>query len=199
MFGLGDKQNHKIYDREGTKVSINRIGLDDFPHLVALYHQMTPESLYNRFHVRGVHHFDDARVLQEAKRLVMIPSRTGRGWLAFASGRRLGLDVADTPVVIGGMRVIYSDLHDRLVAHVSAAVRDDVHGRGIGTELFQFACDWAKTQGIERLIATTLPGNTAVQRSLQKLPYNTQLEADEGEDIITIYLSKEAEYLASFA
>ena len=197
MFPTCQKQPYKFQDRLGAPITIYPLNENAVTYLIELYDHMSPESLYNRFHA-NVHDFDEKRKQYEAERLADIPRESGKGWMAFASGDVVGLDPS-TRIVVGGMRVIYPDPSDRKIARVSAAVRDDLHGRGIGTHLFQYAADWAKRRGVEKLVATILPGNAAVRRSLQKLSYGVHFDFDGEVDVVNIYLSRTAEYMATFA
>ncbi len=174
---------YQFYDKLGARISIRRMTLDDKAHMIQLYHNMSADSLYQRFHT-SVHGLDANSISREADKLIYLPNDHGRGWLAFDAQNN---NEANWPV-IGGMRVVYDNLPDRTTAEFSTAVRDDYHGRHIGSELLNYACDQAERLGIEKIHASVLPENTPMLQTFRKLPYAITYDQNETDDLVTIHL-----------
>lgn len=155
----------------GLHVCVRPLGPQDAPHLVDIFEHLSPESRYRRFNI-PLTNPDPELVWRRAQAMAEVDPDRGRGWLAFADLP----DRPDTPVA--GIRYIRTDGD---VAEVSLAVRDDMQGIGIGTELFRIVGRHAYHDGVRKLVGYVQSSNRPLWGSLRQLgvPLERKLEGTE--------------------
>jgi RimJ/RimL family protein N-acetyltransferase len=135
-------------------------GLQDF------FHALSDNSLYRRFlslrkdmpHER----IQEFTVIDYTRDLVL---------LAFSPD-----DPEGTPVAMGQ----YCGMGDTHFAEVAFAVREDVQGRGIATEMLDTLTFVAKKRGLLGFTASVLQENRAMLRVFQKADFRVQGGPEEG-------------------
>jgi acetyltransferase len=153
---------------KGLLVHIRPLHPDDDRHLVDLFGHMGPESRFLRFNL-ALPNPDPELVWAEAQRMSRIdPARDG-AWLVFA-------DLPDQPQApIAGVR--YIRLTDEM-AEASMAVRDDMQGQGIGSEMLRFLIAQARAAGLVKLTASVQRSNRALWRLLQSSGLSLSFESE---------------------
>lgn len=168
---------------QGMKVRVYRLTPGDAEHLIDLFAHMSPASRQFRFN-EYLDHPDPEYVRREAARLANVTPEQGAAWLAFA-------DLPDQPdAPVAGARYVRTE--DPAVAEISAAVRDDLQQRGIGSELLFRLAERAKADGIHRLVASFHTGNKAIWSLLAESPFHVTTEVHGTETEVIIDLERPA-------
>jgi acetyl coenzyme A synthetase (ADP forming)-like protein len=158
--------------RDGTVVVLRPYVEADRDLLEVMTERLGPESRRLRFHSAGV------RVLPER----LLGGAGSRSFCAIARGELLGV-------------ASYAPLRDPEIAEMAVAVADDVHGRGVGTLLFERIATAARTEGIERFLALVLPENRGMLDLLGQLGFSSKRVLGQGEIEVEVDLTPTAAYL----
>ncbi len=146
-----DNESSYFQAKNGLRVEIRPVCDEDAPYLVDLFEHLSLQSRYQRFN-RPVIDPAPEFVESSARDYAHIESPS-EGLLAF-------VDLPGQPhAAVGGGRFI---VFEPGVAEVSLAVRDDLHGQGIGTEILRRLIEDARKAGIKKLVASVQASNRAV-------------------------------------
>ena len=140
---------------DGGTIHLRPISADDDAGLVELYERMSDESVYLRF-------FSPIprAAAAQLERLTTIDYRDHMAFVA---------ELADELVAVAR----YDRTGDG-TAEVAFAVRDDQHGRGLGTLLLEHLAAVARANGITAFAADTLPHNRKMLGVLRDAGWETQ-------------------------
>jgi len=139
-------------------VELRLISPDDAHRLAAFHERLSAETIRRRY-------FTPHPVLS--------PDEIHRFTHVDGEERLAVVAVLDDEIVGVGR---YESLPGTGDAEVAFVVRDDVQGQGIGTRLVERIRDEAAAHGKRRLVAETLPENTAMRRAFRHLgPEVTQV------------------------
>lgn len=171
---------HQFLAENGLPVRVRLLRPDDAGHLVDLFNHLSPESRYRRFNI-PLKDPDPDLVWQEAQAMADVDPAHGHGWLAFA-------DLPDQiDACVGGIRYLRTDDG---VAEVSLAVRDDVQGLGIGTELLHIVGHHAYRAGVHKLVGYVQSDNRPIWSSLHQLGAPVERERQGTETYVEVDLEE---------
>jgi acyl-CoA synthetase (NDP forming)/RimJ/RimL family protein N-acetyltransferase len=131
---------------DGGTIEIRHAGRSDFDRVLAFHQEMSPDNLYLRFFS-----LSKRAAEQEAQRVCRPPGPDHAALLALLSDEVVGVASYEPTARIGA-------------AEVAFAVADQMHGRGVATLLLEHLVSFARSGGVTRLTAETLPENTAMLR-----------------------------------
>lgn len=154
-------KQYQIRTKTGILLYLRHIQKGDAPYLVDLFEHMGPESRYRRF-LQSLDNPKPGLVWREAERIVKGDPATHDGLIAFADLPQQ----LDAPVAV--VRYV---MVEPGVAEVALSVRDDMQGKGIGTQMLQLLTVRAREAGVKKLVATAQNENEAVWKVLGKLPF----------------------------
>lgn len=158
---------HRFITRQGLEVRVYRLHAEDAERLVDIFDHMSAASRYLRFN-EYLDHPDAEYVRREAQVLAQVDDKRGGAWIAVA-------DLPGEPdAAVGGVRYVRTPVPG--IAEVSVAVRDDLHGQGIGSELLVFVARRAKASGIHKLAASFHTSNRAIWALLAAAPFQVATE-----------------------
>ena len=86
-----------------------------------------------------------------------------------------------------------SKLHGSSEAEFAIQVRDEYQGTGLGTELLARLLDFARDEGIERVVAEIMPENTGMRRVGEKLGFQFKRIPDSQNLLASIELEPKVE------
>jgi acetyltransferase len=147
---------YEFLTKSGLQVRVRPVRPEDAPELVDLFEHLSPHSRYRRFNP------DPDEVLRESERLAGVSSEEGAAWLAVADLP----DEPDCPIAVTRYQLIPPD-----TAEAAIAVRDDVQGQGVGTQLLLFVAGQAQLAGIDKLVALVQHDNVAIASLFKYSPY----------------------------
>ena len=133
----------------------------DEVHFIDIFEHMGEESRYQRFN-QSQSNLSINKIRTEAQRMVEVTVENGLGLIAF------GEVAGETAVPIAAAR--YIKMNEK-TAEVAMSVRDDMHGQGIGTILFNLLLEEAKKNGLTKLVGMMQNSNTAMWIVFDRLPY----------------------------
>lgn len=166
--------------RSGETIRARPLLPEDAPYLVDLFENMGADSRYHRF-LQTVENVEMERVWSEAERIASGTAVDSRGFIAFC-------DMAERPnVPVGAVRFVRLDSGD---AELAISVRDDMQGKGIGTELMLMLVDEAEFEGVERLVAVVQNDNAGVWAILRKLERPMDRVSDGSSTEVVIHLGQ---------
>jgi acyl-CoA hydrolase/RimJ/RimL family protein N-acetyltransferase len=152
--------------KDQSRVFLRPLKLTDEPMLRELFYKLSPESVHYRFFrmIRAMPHEKLQELLRidyEADMALVVLTRS----------------TEDAQVV-----AIAHYLNDRRTNFAEAAflVRDDWHGKGIGTALMNMLVDIARQKGIAGFSASVLAQNHGMLRIFHKCGYAVESELDDG-------------------
>ena len=158
---------HRFITQKGLAVRVYRLRSDDAEWLIDLFDHLSATSRYLRFN-EYLDHPDAEVVRREAQVLADVDAKRGGAWIAVA-------DLPGEPnATIAGARYVRTPVTG--VAEASVAVRDDLHGQGIGSELLVFIARRAKADGIHKLAASFHTSNRAIWALLASAPFQVATE-----------------------
>ena len=146
---------------DGGIVHLRPARAEDGEGLLGLYSRLSPESLYLRFFSPV-----PAPVALELERL---------GDIDYERRFALVAELGDDIVAIAR--------YDRVgagMAEIAFSVQDDQQGRGLGTTLLERLAAIARTKGIDRFTARTLPGNRKMLQVFGDAGFTVHKTFDEG-------------------
>jgi len=152
--------------RDGRPAYLRRAGLKDLEALERLVERTSPESLYFRF-------FGGIKANRDAARALLAQSPEGVGITLIVT---VGDGDREEVVGVGGFTPAGKD-----EAEVGFLVRDDFHGKGIGTLLLERLALAAEEQGIRRLSAYVLPDNQKMLEVFQHSGFEVTRRYEGGE------------------
>ncbi len=136
--------------RDGTRVHLRPIRVDEAPHLLALYDRLSADSLYFRFFA------------------VPDKDRAKAEYLAHVDYVDRYALVAEVGGTLAAVARWERDLSDPTRAEVAFTVADDLQGRGLGSLLFRRLATLARARGIATFEAEVLPGNEKMLRVFRR-------------------------------
>lgn len=170
-----DEQDPEIVTRDGKRISCRLMQPTDAPLLVELFHRLSPESRRRRFHY-PVDVIEDEKMLEVARRLADVDNRTLRGAVAAVE------DEADGEQIVGVARLMRPmGQPDSPEVEAAITVRDDYHGRGVGTELLRRMVLLAKRMQAKYIVAEIEADNYAAVRLFRELNLITISTTTHGE------------------
>ncbi|MBK8047005.1 MAG: GNAT family N-acetyltransferase [Anaerolineales bacterium] len=153
---------------------------DDVPLMVAMFHQLSPESRRRRFHT-NVEHVSDELIYQRAGELANVDNETNRGALIAIYAGPAGEEM------VGSVRLARpADKPDSLEAEAAIVVRDDFQGQGVGQELLRRMVLLAKKMRVKTIVAIFEPDNEGAIRLFRELNLPSELTIHHGETIMRI-------------
>ena len=164
--------------RDGRTLRLRPPGRDDVPALTAFFRELSPQSLYNRFH--GTVAVDDTL----AERFVE-PDFIERGAL---------IGVTEGKIVAVGN---WARLRDPRSAEAAFAVADELQGFGAGTRLLERLAAFAGEAGIERFVAEVLPSNLAMLKVFAGAGLDVHREIAQGNVEIVFPIAATSEYVSA--
>jgi GNAT superfamily N-acetyltransferase len=169
---------HRFSAENGLAIRVRAMWPTDAPYLVDIFEHMSAQSRYLRFNL-PLQDPDPDWVREQAERLSYLRPYEGRAWLAFA-------DLPEQPEApVGGVRYVAVS-HDS--AEVALAVRDDLQGLGIGTNLLEFAARKAYSEGYRKLTGVIHSTNLPLWRSLKRLGVPIKTVRDGSTTILEVDL-----------
>ena len=138
--------------RDGTKLTIRPIRPEDEPGMVRFHATLSDESVYRRF-------FSQLKLESRIRH-----ERLTR--VCFIDyDRQMALVAEKAAEIVGIGRLVKSPLKNE--AEVAAIVTDAFHRKGIGRELVARLVRFAREEKLERLVASVLTQNPAMQKLLE--------------------------------
>jgi acyl-CoA synthetase (NDP forming)/GNAT superfamily N-acetyltransferase len=147
---------------DGATIEIRAATPGDLTMVRAMHEAMSPDHAYLRF-------FSLSRLSaeQEAARVCRAPGPDHAALLAF-KGRDL-VGVAS-----------YEITGQASAAEIAFAVRDDMHGLGVGTLLLEHLVSAARRRGVRTFVASVLPENAEMLRVLADAGLTARRQAQDG-------------------
>lgn len=161
--------------RDGAVLQARLLRPDDADGLLELFHQLSPESRRQRFHT-DVERIDQKTLITRAQQLADVDNRREDGAvLAILQGE-------ERPQIVGVARLARPlGRPDHAEAEAAIVVRDDFHGRGVGTELLQRLVRLARRMEIEILVAVIEADNEPAIRLFRNLDLPRTVQTRRGE------------------
>jgi GNAT superfamily N-acetyltransferase len=141
MTAAAERQPHDLHLRNGVRVSLRPVGVDDESEILEFLTNLSAESRRRRFFTAAI----DLRA--ETHRELAVPSADQHGLLARVAGRG----------VVG--HAIYVRLPLAARAEVAVEVADDFHHLGLATQLVIRLAQDAEERHITQFFADVLPEN----------------------------------------
>ncbi len=162
--------------RDGTEVRLGPVHPDDARRLRALFHRLSPESVYLRFL--------EARkdlTLERAQEFATVDYEHSMAIVAV-------VDEGDEENIIGVARYGEDPSHPEAGADTAVVVQDSFQGRGLGTLLLRRLVVYARDHGIKALRASVHHSNAQIMRFVRRSGLPTQKSLEEGGWEITLDL-----------
>jgi len=154
--------------KDGQEIGVRHLRFDDAVYLVDIFENMSSDSRYRRFH-QPADNMHPGRIWREAETIAHLGASRQEGLLAFA-------DLPNRPnAPVAAAR--YVCLGDGC-AEAAVSVRDDMQGKGIGTQLLVMLTEEAHEHGIQKLVADVMNNNRAILAILWKLPFVVTRQPD---------------------
>lgn len=164
--------------RDETEVTLRPVVPEDAQRLQALFHRLSPESIYLRF-------------LEARKELSLEQAR------AFASvdyERAMAIVAAvqegDVEKIIGVARYGEDPEHPDAGAETAVVVEDAYQGRGLGTILLYRLVTYARDRGVQSLRAAVHQSNAQILRFIRRSGLPTEQKLRDGVWDITLSLTE---------
>jgi acetyltransferase len=167
--------------RQGLRVTIRRVRLDDGPGLLELLCGLSARAIRLRYLV--ARSFSPRTAQAEAER--MLRGRAGRVVTLVATIVEAG---ANRIVAVGEL---IPSASDPSVAAIALVVRDDYQGQGLGRNLLDQLVRQARASGVSHLRADLLAENRAVCQLLDGLGLPINATSSYGEISAIIALNRE--------
>lgn len=177
---MTEHYEHVFEAADGLQVMVRRVRPDDAPLLIDVFKHMSRASRFYRFN-EYLDNPDPDYVRAKADELAKVDPEQGTALLAFATLPGEGY------VPVAGARYMRTG---QRAAEVAVAVRDDLHGRAIGSHLLEYLMGLARTQGVRWLLATFHVNNQGVWQLLRRSPYQLHREVRRGEVDVVIDLEQ---------
>lgn len=177
----------RVLLKDGSTALLRQAKEEDLPKVVDLLESVSDESRYRRF-------FSGSRSSEElARRLLQVGDPEEELTLVILHGHPGNLDIVGM-----GSYVRLENSPD--VAEPAFLVRDDYHGRGIGTLLLERLALMAVKNGIKEFEAHTLPDNRKMKDVFEKSGFPVKSYRDDGSFKVTfpVLPNKEMVELSEF-
>ncbi|HSJ54301.1 MAG TPA: GNAT family N-acetyltransferase [Anaerolineae bacterium] len=161
-----------VHLRDGTAVTIRPIVPEDAPLLQALFHRLSPESIFFRFLGRP-----KELPRQQAERLANLDYRRQMAFVATLGGD-----------IIGVARYAQSSYHEEGLMEAAVVVEDEYQSRGLGTILLNHLSDYAREQGVLAFLASIHQTNDRILGFIRKSGLRTESRIEAGLWEIRVYL-----------
>jgi acetyl coenzyme A synthetase (ADP forming)-like protein len=165
--------------RDGSTLRLHAPGSDDRDALLRFFHELSPRSLYLRFH--GFPTVDE-RLVEP----VLDPDWAERGALVGAVAE----DGEERVVALAN----YVRLRDLTTAEIAFTVADAYHGRGIATRLLERLAALAAPQGIEQFVGEVLADNAAMIGVFENVGFEVSRTLGGGEVEMTFPIAATPDY-----
>lgn len=140
----------------GKTLTVRLLDLEDQPHLLSIFNQMSPDSRYQRF-LQVVDQVSVGRLHQETAKIIEQLPDPGNGLILF-----------DGETAVGAARYIKVD--DQ-TAEIALSIVDQWQGQGLGTHLLALLTELAIENNIVTLTGTVSNSNEKMWHILHNLPY----------------------------
>jgi RimJ/RimL family protein N-acetyltransferase len=175
-----DEMLYTFYAKDGILIGVRHLRYDDAVYLVDIFENMSSDSRYQRFH-QTTDHVHSGRIWREAEAIAHMDTKKQGGLIAFA-------DLPDKPnAPVGAARYICLDERR---ADTAVSVRDDMQGKGIGTELLALLAEEARHNGLRQLVADVLNNNKGIVGVLKKLPYEMTRHSEGVYSTLVVHLDR---------
>ncbi len=170
--------------RDGQEVRVRLIRPEDWPLLVDLFHHLSPEARWRRFHT-AIEDPDPAFVEEMARRLAQVDNQ-GQGGAVLALVPR-----GSAEILVGVGRLGRPpEALDSPEAEVAIVVRDDWQGQGVGTVLAALLIPLARRMGVQELWALTQADNAPLFQVIQGLESALEMHTSAGETEIRVRVDR---------
>jgi len=155
-------------NKNGVDVSIRPIRPEDEPMIAAFHQTLSDESVYNRYF----------HTIQLGQR-VAHERLTRNCFIDYDREMALAVELtrAEPRAIIAVGRL--SKVQGANEAEVAAIVSDAFQNLGLGSELVRLLIGIAREEKLDRLVATILPGNRAMQKVFRNLGFQLHYSAEE--------------------
>jgi acetyltransferase len=164
--------------KDGTLLTIRPILPMDAPLLQEGFTRLSPQSIYYRF-------LESARQLsdEQAHSLANLDYQDRMALVAV-------IEEQGIERLIGVARYAFSPEHGPGAAETAVVVRDDYHGRGLGTLLYKRLILYAQQHGVTMFIGTIHQSNSVVMKFIRKsgLPFEREM-IEPGAFLVKIHLN----------
>jgi len=167
--------------RDGGTLRLREPGEADRAGLVRFFEDLSPRSLYLRFH-------GSPRVDERLVEPVLEPDWVERGALLASVTE----DGVDRIVALAN----YVRLRDPKSAEVAFAVADDYQGRGVATRMLERLAAFAGPRGIERFVGEVMADNTAMTRVFEGVGFEVSRTREGGEVEMTFPIAVTPDYVS---
>lgn len=165
--------------KSGHQYVIRDLRPEDAELLIDLFHHLSPETIYKRFHA-ALQKLPPERVRQLVEGLVNLDTENQIALVVLC-----GSDPAEqSPEAIGVARC--HRIPGTTDAESAIVVRDDHQNAGLGTFLLKCLRERALALGITHLIAIVQAQNTPILRVIQRSGLQSQWRFDHGESYLSV-------------
>lgn len=154
--------------KDGEEVTIRPIRPEDEPLLIHFHEKLSERTVYLRY-------FQPLKLSQRTahERLTRICFLDYDREMALVVERNTGRE--REILAVGRL----GKLHGRNEAELAALVRDEVQGKGIGTELYRRLLQIAKDEKIGKVVSTMLGENREMRTICEKLGFDISVELED--------------------
>lgn len=173
-----------IYMSNTPQVSFRPLMPQDEKRLIELYKALSSESRFYRFQTH-TEHLDEATIQAYARRFAHVDYRHDYAIAACIAEHQ-------KEAIVGVARYMRPSEKVKS-AEFAIVVRDDWHGKGLGSALMTRLCVYAHSQGICRLLGTFIGHNEGIVRLLVRLVPSDflKIKIQDGEGHVCIHLKDE--------
>lgn len=168
---------------DGRSVRFRFLTAEDGPFLIDLFHHLSPESRYQRFHI-PVASLSPAELEAQLPPYLAVDRENHVAILALSEGTA-GEDAI-------GVARFKRSLPQSEEAEAAIVVRDDWQRQGVGTALLELLVQAGSNAGVRRLTAWIQGGNRALLRLIAGLGLHTERKAQQGELFLVVHLGEAA-------
>ncbi len=178
--GTLEDQSDTVETRDGERLNCRLMLPTDAPLLVDLFQRLSPESRRRRFHYPA-DVIEYSALLEMATKLAAVDNRTQNGAVVV-------LENADDGEHIVGVARLMRPTGEPASPEAEAAitVRDDYHGRGLGTELLRRMILLAKRMQVKVVVAEIEADNYVALRLFRELNLVTESQTSHAETTMRI-------------
>jgi RimJ/RimL family protein N-acetyltransferase len=166
------QQTHDLTLRDGSVLHARAIRADDTARLQAFHAHLSMDSIIWRF-FRSVPNLSD----DQARQFTHVDYRDRMALLATRGE-------GDTEEILAVVR--YDRRAEEREAEVAFVVQDAWQGQGIATALLHQLAAYARTQGIERLVALTMGSNVRMLEVLHNCGFPCHTRYEGGDIVATL-------------
>lgn len=141
--------------KDGSKVKIRYIDLDDPLSLLEMYNSLSQDTIYNRFFI-----FRDKLTIEEAEKMVAISKRDEVALVGV-------VDRENNPAIIADARIYV----EGNTGEIGIVVQDRWQNKGLGTALVSELIREGEKRGLKRLKIYCLPDNRIMIHVGEKLGF----------------------------